>query len=75
MFKSLETPKLQRLHDVLNRALGLVYDTANHEGLEPPDWVPEASKDVRAMYSEIWLRRGIEDSDLKGGDQVATGKD
>lgn len=76
MFEALETSDLQRMHDVLNKALGLVYSVANKDGLEPPQWVTEASKDVQAMYAEIWTRRGVDgnQSQSKGGDVNAPEK-
>lgn len=57
MLNELETKKLLRLHDVLNKALGLVYETINKEGLAAPKWLNEAAQDVKQMYEEIWDRR------------------
>ena len=57
MLKNLDTKKLLRLHDTLNKALGQVYETLGKDGFEAPAWLDEAAADVREMYDEIWARR------------------
>jgi hypothetical protein len=69
MYNQLETPQLMRLHDTLNKALGLTWDAVNNLGSKPPEWLEQASEDVKAMYAEIWARRSPESPE--GDDKAA----
>lgn len=56
-YSDLDSPKLLKLHDTLNHALGVVYEALDRQGGVAPAWLGLAAQDVKDMYAELWSRR------------------